>query len=168
MKIKYMAMSGIMAAIITLTTAYICHVPIGINGGYIHLGDAFIYFAAAMLPLPYALATAAIGGGLADLLTAPLWAPATIVIKMLLVLPFSRKSPRFISKRNIMSTIAGYFVSGFGYYAAETLLFEEGAVFAVTMAQTFVQSAGSAVVFIMLGLTMDKMRMKSRFLGIGE
>lgn len=164
MKIKYMAMTGIMAAMITIMTAYICHVPIGMNGGYIHFGDAIIYLAAVLLPKPYAITAAAIGGGLADLFTAPVWAPATIMIKMLLVLPFERKCAKIITKRNIMSTIIAYFISGIGYYAAEKILFEEGAVLAVTMGQTLIQSLGSAVVFILLGLAMDKAHVKNRFI----
>ncbi len=164
MKIKYMAVTGVMAAMITLMTAYICHIPIGINGGYLHFGDAIIYLAAAMLPKPYALAAAAIGGGMADLLTAPMWAPATIIIKMLLVLPFSEKEGRFINHRNVMSTILAYFISGFGYYAAECILFEQGAVLAVTMGQTLIQSAGSACVFLVLAAALDKSGMKKRFM----
>ena len=163
-KIKYMSLTGIFAALITLMTAYICHVPIGINGGYVHFGDAFIYLAAAFLPRPYALAAAAIGGGLADLLTAPMWAPATIVIKMMLVLLFTDKETHLINIRNIMSTAGAYLISGAGYYLAERLMFENGAVFAVTMAQTAVQSIGSAVVFILLGLALDKSGVKRRFL----
>ena len=156
-------MTGVFAALITLMTAYICHIPIGINGGYLHFGDAFIYLAAALLPRPYALAAAAIGGGLADLMTAPMWAPATIVIKMLLVLLFTNKKARVINITNIMSTAWAYLVSGIGYYIAECLMFEKGAVFAVTMAQTAVQSAGSAAVFIVLGLALDKAGVKRRF-----
>ena len=83
-----------LAALITVMTAWFCHLPVGINGGYIHFGDAVIYLAAAILPRPYALAAAAIGAGLADVLTAPMWAPATIVIKMLLVLPFTNKEAK--------------------------------------------------------------------------
>lgn len=157
-------MAGIFAALITLMTAYICHVPVGINGGYVHFGDAFIYLAAALLPTPYALAAAAIGGGLSDLLTAPMWAPATIVIKMLVVLPFTNKGAHLITKRNIMSTIWAYLISGAGYYIAERLMFENGAVFAVTMAQTAVQSAGSAIVFFMLGFAVERGQIKKRFL----
>ena len=71
-KIRYLATAGIMAALITLMTAYICHIPVGTNGGYIHFGDSLIYLAAVLLPRPYALAAAAIGGGLADLLTTPM------------------------------------------------------------------------------------------------
>ena len=63
--------TGLFAAMIALMTAYIFHIPYGANGGYIHFGDALIYIAAILLPRPYALAAAAIGGGLADLMTAP-------------------------------------------------------------------------------------------------
>ncbi len=163
-KIKYMSLTGIFAALITLMTAYICHIPIGINGGYVHFGDAFIYLAAAILPRPYALAAAAIGGGLADLLTAPMWAPATILIKMAVAFLFTNAKQQVINIRNIMSTIWAYIISGVGYWLAECLMFENGAVFAVTMAQTAVQSIGSAVVFIMLGLAFDRAGVKRRFI----
>ena len=164
MKVKYMAMTGIMAAMITIMTAYVCHVPVGMNGGYIHFGDAVIYLAAVLLPKPYAIAAAANGGGLADLFTAPVWVPATVLIKTLLVLQIETKGVKIITKRNVMSTIIAYFISGIGYYAAEKILFEEGAVFAVTMGQTLIQSLGSAVIFILLGLAMDKAHVKNRFM----
>lgn len=90
--VTLLTVTGLFAAIITLMTAYICHIPYGANGGYIHFGDALIYVAAVILPRPYAMAAAAIGGGLADLLTAPMWAPATIIIKMLITLPFTSKN----------------------------------------------------------------------------
>ena len=69
-RIHYLSITGVFAAMITVMTAYIAHVPVGANGTYIHFGDALIYLAAVLLPTPYALAAAAIGGGLADLLTA--------------------------------------------------------------------------------------------------
>ena len=161
-KMKYMATTGMLAALITLMTAYICHVPVGINGGYIHLGDAIIYLAAAILPRPYALAAAAIGGGLADVLTAPMWAPATIVIKMLIVLPFTNKGAGVINKRNVAATLAAYLISGVGYYVAERLMFEAGALFWVSMAQAALQAFGSGVVFVMLGVALDKAKIKRR------
>ena len=58
--------TGLFAAMIALMTAYIFHIPYGANGGYIHFGDALIYIAAVLLPRPYALAAAAIGGGVID------------------------------------------------------------------------------------------------------
>ena len=111
--------TGIFAAMITVMTAYICHIPYGANGGYIHFGDTMIYLAAVFLPRPYALAAAAIGGGIADLLTAPMWMPATVIIKMLIVLPFSEKNNRLLSTWNIMAPILSGVVSAAGYYAAE-------------------------------------------------
>lgn len=162
-KVRNLTMAGIMATLITLMTAYICHVPIGVNGGYLHFGDSIIYLAAVLLPRPYALAAAAIGGGLADLLTAPMWAPATIIIKMLLVIPFTAKSTKIISTRNLIATLIGYVISGVGYFLAEYIIFGTWTVFAVTMAQTLVQSLGSAVVFIMIGIALDKAHVKTRF-----
>ena len=85
-KLRQITFTGLMAALITLFTAYIVHIPVGVGGGYIHLGDALIYLSAALLPAPYAMAAGAIGGGLADLLTAPMWAPATVIIKILIVI----------------------------------------------------------------------------------
>ena len=65
--VKRITATAVMAALTTLMTAYIFHIPVGVNGGYVHLGDTMIYLAAAFLPLPYACAAGAIGGGLADL-----------------------------------------------------------------------------------------------------
>lgn len=161
-KIRNLTMAGIFAALITIMTAYICHIPIGANGGYIHFGDMFIYLAAVLLPRPYALIAAAIGGGLADLLTAPMWVPATIIIKMLIVLPFSGKGVKIVTWRNIIGTVWGYFISGVGYFVAEYFLFETWSVFLVSMAQTFVQSLGSAILFIVLGLALDKLHIKRK------
>lgn len=166
-KIGCLTITGVLAALITIMTAYICHIPVGVNGGYLHFGDALIYLAAAMLPRPYALAAAAIGGGVADLLTAPMWAPATIVIKMLITIPFTNRSAGLINPRNVIATILAYFISGIGYFLAEYLLFGNWTVLLVTMAQTLLQSGGSALVFVILGLTLDKARVKQRFLGSG-
>lgn len=162
-KIKYLTMAGIMAALITLMTAYICHIPIGVNGGYVHFGDSIIYLAAVLLPRPYALAAAAIGGGLADMLTAPMWVPATVLIKMLIVLPFTDKSAKITVPRNLIATILAYLITGIGYFFAEYVLFGTWTVFWVTMAQTLVQSLGSAIVFIAIGMALDKAHIKARF-----
>ena len=163
-KVNYLVVTGIMAALITLMTAYICHIPVGTNGGYVHFGDALIYLAAALLPKPYALAAAAIGGGLADLFTAPMWLPATIVIKMLIVLPFTDHSQKIVSIRNVVAMVLAYFISGFGYFVAEYILFETISVFWISMLQSLVQSGGSAVFFIVFGMALDKSGFKKRFM----
>ena len=111
-----------MAALITIMTAYICHIPVGTNGGYIHFGDALIYLSTTLLPKPYAICAAAIGGGVADLLTAPMWTLPTVIIKSLLVLSFTSKTEKIITKRNIFATIIAYFISTTGYFIADYIL----------------------------------------------
>ena len=162
-RIKYLTITGVMAAMITIMTAYICHIPVGTNGGYVHFGDTLIYLAAALLPRPYAMIAAAIGGGMADLLTAPMWTVATVIIKMLITIPFTGKSAKIVTKRNVIATVLAYFISGLGYFLAEYLLFGTWSVLWVSMSQSLVQSGGSAVFFIILGLALDKMNVKKRF-----
>lgn len=163
-KVKYLTVTGFMAALITIMTAYICHIPVGMNGGYLHFGDSLIYLAAVLLPRPYALAAAAIGGGMADLLTAPMWAPATIIIKMLIVLPFCNKTSKIVTPRNVCATIVAYFISGISYFFADYILFGTWAVFWVSMSQSLIQSGGSAIFFVMLGYALDKAHIKKNII----
>ena len=114
-KLKNLTFTALLAAMITVFTAYICHIPVGSNGGYIHFGDSLIYIAASLLPWPYAMAAAAIGGGLADILTAPIWAPATIIIKALISIPFTNKSSKIVTAGNVISTIIAFVISATGY-----------------------------------------------------
>lgn len=161
-KVKYLTITGLMAAMIALMTAYICHIPFGANGGYIHFGDSLIYIAAAILPTPYALAAAAIGGGIADLLTAPMWAPATIIIKMLITIPFTNKTTRIITPRNVIATFIAYWISHTGYFFAEYILFGSFSSAFFGSIGGVIQSGGSAVFFIIFGLALDKVHIKAK------
>lgn len=161
-KTRYMTLTGIMAALIAVMTAYVCHIPTGVNGGYIHFGDSLIYLAAVLLPRPYALAAAAIGGGIADLLTAPMWTGATIIIKMLITLPFTNKSKKIVTPRNVFATVIAYLISGSGYFLAEYVLFNTWSAFLVSMSGSLIQSGGSAVFFILFGLALDKVHFKTK------
>jgi uncharacterized membrane protein len=66
--IKIIVLTALFAAIIYITTAYLFHIQTGLNGGFIHLGDTFIYLAACVLPAPFAMIAAALGAGLLTLL----------------------------------------------------------------------------------------------------
>ena len=61
-KVSRLTSTALFAALICVTTAYIFHIPFGVNGGYVHIGDSLIYLAAAFLPTPYAMFAGAIGG----------------------------------------------------------------------------------------------------------
>lgn len=162
-KIRNIAITGVFAALITVMTAYVCHIPVGTNGGYVHFGDALIYLAAVLLPRPYALAAAAIGGGMADLLTAPMWIPATVIIKMLITVLFTNKSAKIITWRNVIASIVAYLISGVGYFLAEYVLFGTWSVFFVSMSQSLVQSGGSAILFVVFGFALDRVHIKNKF-----
>lgn len=158
-----MTLTGLFAAMITLMTAYICHIPYGANGGYIHFGDALIYIAAVLLPRPYALAAAAIGGGLADLLTAPMWAPATIIIKMLITLPFTSQNTKILNTRNIIAPFLALPISATGYYLAEGILFGSFLSPLASISGSIIQSGGSAVLFFLLAGALEKTHLKAKY-----
>ena len=161
--VKNICVTALLAAMITVMTAYIGHIPVGANGGYIHFGDSLIYIGAVLLPTPYAMIAAAIGGGLADLLTAPMWMIPTIIIKALIVLPFSRKGEKIVTTRNVVATLIAFLISGTGYYIAEAILFGTETAFFMSLLGSATQSGGSAIIFIVLGLVLDKAGFKKRF-----
>ena len=154
-KTRLMALTGLMTAMTVIFTAYIFHVPVGMNGGYVHFGDSVIYLAAALLPTPYAFVVGALGGGIADFLTAPMWMLPTMIIKMLIVLPFSSRSKSLISRRNMIAPIVSFFISAFGYYIAEMILFGSKTAIIAAFSGSLVQSGGSALFFYIAAAALD-------------
>ena len=157
----YLVLAALFAAAITVATAYILHIPLP-TGGYIHLGDALIYLAGCLLPLPWAMAAAAIGAAAADLLTAPLWAAATLLIKALVVLPFTSRAGRILCRRNVLAVLIAGVFSPTAYGLAGCLLMGSPAAFLPQFAGTLVQAAGSGAVFLILGAALDRGRLKQR------
>ena len=51
-----------------------------------------------------------------------------------------------------------------GYYIAEAILFGTKTAFLMSLSGSLIQSGGSAIVFIILGIFLDKMGFKKRFL----
>lgn len=163
-QIRMICITAIFATLITIMTAYVCHIPDPVTGGYIHFGDSLIYLAATLLPTPYAFAAAAIGGGLADLLTAPMWTIPTILIKMLITLPFTNKGNKIITIRNVIAPFIAYAISGTGYYLCSKLFFGHEVAFLTSILGSAVQSLGSGVFFVIFGLVLDKIHFKKRFI----
>jgi len=161
-KTLYMTTTALFAALICITTAYIFHIPFGLNGGYIHIGDALIYLSATILPTPYAMAAAGLGGLFADLFTAPIWAPATFFIKMLIALPFTSKKEKLVTVQNIIAVFIAAIVSIIGYYIAEMFIFGSEAAFIASVTSSLIQAIGSAALFISFGVALDKMNFKKK------
>ena len=168
---KNVVLTGLLGAMVLLTTAYVLHIPVGTGGGYIHLGDTMVYLAAAVLPTPYAMAAAALGGALADLLTgAAVWALPTAIIKAVMVLPFTAKKERLLCPRNgVAPVIAGGIGVG-GYFLAEmgivtlsggTLQAALGGALAAVLPNLMQELAGG-VCFVLLALALDRLQLKKR------
>lgn len=157
--------AALFAAFVVLFTVLV-RIPIGVNGGYVHIGDAVIYLAASTLPLPYAMAAGAIGGGLADVLAgAPEWAIATVPIKILLCLCFSSRAPKLLTLRNGLGTVGAAGITCGGYYVAERLLFGEW-VALISVLENAGQAAASAALFMVLAPVLDRLKWKERLKGL--
>lgn len=159
---KRLTASAMFAAMIALTTAYLFHIPMGANGGYLHFGDAFIYLAACLLPTPYACAAAAIGGGLADFISgAPIWILPTMIIKPLTAVWFTSRG-KLLCGRNVAALFLAGLVSNAGYYLAEVFLTGNWIAPLATQWGGLVQSGGSALVFVIMALALDRVKIKNK------
>ena len=162
-KIRLMCIAGIFTAIVFVFTAYL-HIPS--HTGYTHVGDGFIYLAACMLPLPYAMFVGAGGALLADCLTGyAIWAPGSIIIKTVAVLFFSRKSARIISIRNLLALIPAWAVCIGGYYLYEALITGNFVAPLSGIPGYITQSVLSSILFVVAGLAMDKLNAKNTLVG---
>ena len=162
-KIRLMCIAGIFTAIVFVFTAYL-HIPS--HTGYTHVGDGFIYLAACMLPLPYAMFVGAGGALLADCLTGyAIWAPGSIIIKTVAVLFFSRKSARIISIRNLLALIPAWAVCIGGYYLYEALITGNFVAPLSGIPGYITQSVLSSILFVVAGLAMDKLNAKKTLVG---
>jgi len=163
-KLILLVYAGLFAAMTTLLTATL-HIPIG--NGYIHCGDAVIYLSAAMLPMPYAVGASAIGGMMADIISGyPMYAIPTFIIKALLALTFSLiGGERKFCARRVVGLVACGLVTAIGYWIAEAVLYGSWiAQFVATVPASLIQAAGSAVVYAVVAMSMERMRSTLRTL----
>lgn len=151
--LKKNVLTAIFAAIIAVTTAFI-KIPTGINGGYVHVGDSMIYLAGCLLG-PYAA----------------IWAIPTAIIKPINSLPFIIATAYYVKKKGyhkiihpstILMTVVSGLITIFGYYIAEGIMFSFDAAL-LTSALGLIQPIGSAVVFIIIGFALDKIKIQKYF-----
>ena len=161
--------TAVFAALIAVMTSQI-KFSTGINEGYLHFGDSMIYLASCVLPLPYALAAAAIGGATADILAgAAIWAVPTATIKILNALPFAlvfalKKTNQPKKMLNIytgfMPILSGL-ITVFGYLLAEGLMYTFPTAWA-SVPISCIQAVGSAIIYYIAVLALDKLNFKSK------
>ena len=146
--------AGLFAALTALLTA-VLHIPVG--NGYVHCGDAVIYLAAAMLPLPYAAGAAAVGGTLADVLSGyAVYALPTFIIKAMLAAVFSAVGgTQMLEKRRILAMILCGLVSVTGYWLTAVILYGGWAAqFIETVPGNCMQAIASGIVYAVIAAAM--------------
>lgn len=166
------AISAIFAALSTVFV-YFIHIPNGI-GGYTHAGDMFVYLAACILPTPYAAASGAIGFALADLISGyPHYMIPSALIRVLVVLMFSSKREKILSKRNYVAlplsaiiTVVGYAITKYVVYLLMKSEAHQAAMAAAiaSIPGNIIQCIISSVLFVLLSLTLDKFGFKKQVL----
>lgn len=154
-KISKIAQSAVFAAMIFVLTAFV-HIPA--PSGYIHFGDAILYIAAIFMGAPWAFVAGAIGEGLADVAGGfAAYAPATVIIKILMALPFifvrGEGKKLFTLKASLM-TIPAALINVGGYFLADLIISRAYAF--VDIPGNIVQSVASAIIFIILAAALDK------------
>ena len=158
--------SAIFAALIFLCTAYIFHIPIGVSGGYVHLGDAILYLAACVLPAPYAMLACAVGAGLADFASGfPMWIPFTVVIKPCMALFFTGKQHPILgaARNRIAPLLAGLFCVA-AYGAATWLLYGNLKAALADIPAGLIKCAANMAIFYPLAAFLDKTKLFRRHL----
>ena len=154
---------GVFTALVFVVTAYL-HIPT--NNGYIHVGDGLIYLAACILPWQYAMAVGAGGALLADCLTGfAIWAPGSVVIKAVTALLFTNKGQKMMSLRNYLALIPAAVICVGGYYLYESILYSNFVAPLASIPASITQSVASSILFVAIGLTIDKMNYKSKLTG---
>lgn len=164
-KTRLIVLTGLFAAMIFIATGYL---HVNTNAGYTHFGDGLLFLAASLLPAPYAAAAGAIGAGMADIVSMPIWAPATIVIKAVTALCFTSKRETIVNRRNLLALIPALFICVVGYSLFEAAVMI-GGFNAAALAKAFastpaycVQIAGSSALYFAVGTALDKAGIKKR------
>lgn len=87
------------------------------------------------------------------------------------------KSDKIVTVRNVVSTIIAFAISATGYAIAEAFVtygFTKQAftgliaIIPVSVPGSCIQSGGSAIIFVILGLVLDKIGFKRRFFTLEE
>ena len=160
-KTHLLALSAVFAALIFLFTAYLFHIPTPF--GYTHFGNTLIFLVGTLLPAPYAFAAAAVGCGLADLLTAPVWVVPTVIIKGCTALMMSNKTEKIICPRNMVGLALAYTVNVGGYFICTGLMYGSWLFNVARVFTDLVSPLICAFLFLLIGRVMDKTDMKAKF-----
>jgi uncharacterized membrane protein len=143
--IRRMTLTALMAALIFVLTT-VPRIPVPATGGYIHLGDAGIAFAACAFGPWVAMAAGGLGTALADLVGFPQWAVFSLIVHGLQGLAMGvifRKGLNWLTAVvatvfSIVTIVAGYFVAG--------VLLESSAVAVLEILPNTIQAVSASLI----------------------
>lgn len=141
----------------------------GFGEGYIHFGDSVIYITACVLPFPYCIISAVLGGALADILSGfAVWVISTAIIKALTVIPFAiiskrSSSVKILNKATALMTAVSGIITIFGYFTAECFLYSLESAMLSTVGN-LIQAVASGIIFCIIAAALDKFKFKQQIL----
>lgn len=144
-KVRRLVLAALFAALCTVMTLVI-QIPSAMQG-YLNLGDCAVLLAAWLLGPWYGGAAAGIGSMLADLLSYPLYAPATLAIKLTmgvaagLIFRALHAVGAKLPTAQVVSGLAAELIMILGYFLYACLLLGEGLAAAASIAGNAVQGA---------------------------
>lgn len=142
---RRITLTALMAALIFVLTT-LPRVPVPATGGYVHLGDAGVTFAACAFGPWVAMAAGGLGTALADMLGFPQWAIFSLIVHGLqgwaigLIL---RRGLNVVS--GVAATLAGMAIVVGGYFLAGVLLIGQAAAVVELLPNTLQALSGSVV-----------------------
>lgn len=155
--------TALFIALIFVVTAYVLHIPTPATGGYIHLGDAFLYLAASILPAPFSMVAGGLGEAMSDALTgSAIYAIPTLLIKSAMALCFTAKAQNIITKRNTIAMVGAGLICIVGYYFTEVVLYRNFYSPLAEIPANLIQAGASAVIYLLFGVALDRMNFKKR------
>lgn len=143
--IRRITLTALMAALIFVMTT-LPRIPVPATGGYVHLGDAGVTFAAAAFGPWVAMAAGGLGTALADLLGFPQWAIFSLVVhgaQGLLMGLILKRGLNVV--RGILATVVSIAVVVGGYFVAGVILESPAVALVEVLPNTFQALSGSIV-----------------------
>lgn len=153
--VKKLALGGVMAALVFVMT-YVPKIPVPVTGGYIHLGDGMI-FLAAMLLGPQAVAAAALGSALSDLVGGYMaYLLPTAIIKGLVALIAWKCCRREHWLQTLVAFILAELAMVAGYFLFEAVMYGVPAAIGA-VGPNMIQGLGGVVVGMLCRLAVPRL-----------
>lgn len=143
--IRRITLTALMAALIFVLTT-LPRIPVPATGGYVHLGDAGVTFAAVAFGPWVGMAAGGLGTAMADLLGFPQWAVFSLIvhgIQGLLIGLVVRKG--LTVARGVVATLISIAVVVGGYFVAGLILESQAVAVLEILPNTLQALSGSVV-----------------------